>query len=134
MKKDIIRFKVEGVYVAIARKRAAQGNYQWFVYLINDNNFSLEYVIIASQGYGRLEGENRKTSVLRQMFEKVAPKSFEVIEPIDPKLFSLCNEFWVSYYLGRDIYDKKFIFLPEALTEDYIAPIEFLGLEGILHN
>ncbi len=134
MKKDIIRYKVEGVYVAIARKEKDPGEYNWHVYLINDNDFPLSNVLITSKGYGKLEGEKRKTSILRQMFDRVDPKSYQVVEPILPELFNLCNEFWVSYYLGMEIYDKKFIFLPESVTDPYLQYIDHLGLDGILHN
>ncbi len=106
----------------------------WYVFLINDNDFALENVLVTSEGYGKLKGENRKTSILRQFFDKVEPKSYQVVEPIDPELFALCQKFWVSYYLGRDLYDKKYIFLPEALTEKFIAPIGQIGLDGILHQ
>ena len=119
--------------MAIARKGNETEGYDWFVYLINDNEFDLYYVLITSKGYGKLDGEKRETSVLRQMFEKIDQKSYRVVESIKPELFKLCNEFWVSYYLGREIYDKKYIFLPESLTENYLTNIDLLGLEGILH-
>ena len=134
MKKDIIRYKVEGVRMAIARKKNGQGNFEWHVYIINDNDFSLNYVLITSKGYGQLEGREKKTSVLRQMFDKIDSQSCQVVEPINPELFSLCNEFWVSYYLGREIYDKKFVFLPEAMSDEYLTHIDKLNMEGILHT
>lgn len=134
MKKDITRSKVEGVYVAIARDAKKPDDHHWFVYLINDNDYTLENVLVTSEGFGKLKGENRKTSILRQFFDKVDPRSFEVVEPIDPEIFVLCQKFWVSYYLGREIYDKKYIFLPEALTEKFIKPIDLIGMDGILHN
>jgi hypothetical protein len=134
VKKDIIKFKVEGVYIAIVRKQSNSGQLDWFVYLINDNDYAIENVLVTSKGYGNLDGEQRKTSVLRQLFDKINPKSSRLVEPIYPELFALCNEFWVSYYLGRDIYDKKYIFLPETLTEKYIKFIDQVGMEGILHG
>ena len=134
MKKDIIRYKVEGVRMAIARKKSGGKDFNWHVYIINDNDFSLNYVLITSKGYGKMNGKEKKTSVLRQMFDQVEPQSYQVVEPIKPELFSLCNEFWVSYYLGRDIYDKKFVFLPEAMNDEYLTHIDKIGLEGILHS
>ena len=134
MKKDIIRYKVEGVRMAIARKKSGKEDFNWHVYIINDNDFSLNYVLITSKGYGKMNGKEKKTSVLRQMFDQVEPQSYQVVEPIKPELFSLCNEFWVSYYLGRDIYDKKFVFLPEAMNDEYLTHIDKIGLEGILHS
>ena len=134
MKKDIIRYKVEGVRMAIAREKSSGKDFNWHVYIINDNDFSLNYVLITSKGYGKMNGKEKKTSVLRQMFDQVEPQSYQVVEPIKPELFSLCNEFWVSYYLGRDIYDKKFVFLPEAMNDEYLTHIDKIGLEGILHS
>ena len=133
MKKDIIKLKVEGVYVAIVRELSDTVKYNWYVYLINDNDFAIENVLITSKGYGILNGEPRKTSVMRQLFDIVQPQSTRLVEPINPELFVLCNEFWVSYYLGKEIYDKKYIFLPEALTENYIKFIKHVEMEGVLH-
>jgi hypothetical protein len=133
VKKDILKLKVEKVYVAIVRENSTTDRQDWFVYLINDNEFAIENVLITSKGYGNLEGEPRKTSILRQFFDKIDSQSSRLVEPINPELFVLCNEFWVSYYLGREIYDKKYIFLPETLTGKYIKYIDQIGMEGVLH-
>jgi hypothetical protein len=134
VKKDIIKLKVEGIFVAIVREKSTSGQAGWYVYLINDNDFAIENVLITSRGYGSINGEPRKTSILRQLFDRIEPRSSRLVEPISPELFALCNEFWVSYYLGREIYDKKYIFLPETLSEKYIKYIDQVGLEGVLHS
>jgi hypothetical protein len=133
MLKDIKRPKVEGVSVAIARDCTGAGEFGWKVFLINTNDFGIESVMITSKGYGSLQGEEKKTSVLRHWFDKVLPKSFEMVEIIHPELFGLCNEFWVSYYRSTEIFDKKFIFLPDSIKDENLMKIEILGREGVLH-
>lgn len=134
MKKDIDFPKVEGVEVAIARKKIEAEEYDWHVYLINRNNFVIENILITSKGYGQKDGEAQKTSTLRQMIEKVEQQSFVVIERIDPQVFHLSNEYWVSYYVEGQIYDKKFIFMPESIVEQNLTNIDFISLEGVLHG
>jgi hypothetical protein len=56
------------------------------------------------------------------------------IEPISPEVFHINNEYWVSYYIGNQIFDKKFIFVPESIREENLIPIAQLGLEGVLHE
>jgi hypothetical protein len=134
MKKDIDFDPVEGVSVAIATSHDAFGHTAWNVYLLNYNPFALQNVLVTSKGYGLYAGEEIKTSVLRHMFEEVAAKSFVKIEPIDPAIFHINNEYWVSYYIGRKIFDKKFIFVPDAIVESNLIDISMLGMQGVLHN
>ncbi|HAS43974.1 MAG TPA: hypothetical protein DCS93_26085 [Microscillaceae bacterium] len=134
MKKDIEFPKVEGVEVAIARKPVADEEYDWHVYLINRNDFEIDNILVTSKGYGQKDGESQKTSTIRQMIDKVDKQSFVVIERIDPQVFHLSNEYWISYYVDGKIYDKKFIFMPESIVDNNLTQIDMLDLEGILHG
>ncbi|WP_439880629.1 hypothetical protein ACSX1A_15920 [Pontibacter sp. MBLB2868] len=134
MKKDIDFGEVEGISVAIARAISELGEPIWNVYLLNYNAHPLKNVLVTSKGYGMLEGAEVKTSVLRHMFEQVAPKSFVQIEPIDPAIFHINNEYWVSYYIDNKIFDKKFVFVPDSITEDNLIDIGMLQLQGVLHS
>ena len=134
MKKDIDFGNVEGIAVAVATTTDELGAETWNVYLINNNTYPLENVLISSKGYGILNGEEVNTSVLRHMFELVEPKSFVKIEPIDPAIFLLNNEYLVSYYVGRQIFDKKFIFVPDSITQDNMIEISMLNMQGVLHS
>lgn len=134
MKKDIAIPTVKGVFVAVVRKMNEMHQAEWYVYLINDNDFTLENLLVSSRGYGEIGGETRQTSTLRQVFGNVGPKSQIVIEPIQPEVFPLNNEFWVSYYVGETIYDKRYTFVPESIIEDNLIKIEQLNLMGILHE
>ncbi|PRY84962.1 hypothetical protein [Mongoliibacter ruber] len=132
MKKDIDFHPVTGVKLAIA-KEEVNGNIEWAVYIINLNLIELSTVMITSKGYGIMEGEEKKTSTLRHMIQELGAQSIAKIEPIDPALFALNNEFWVSYYILDQIFDKKFIFPQGSMDEVNIKNIPELGLEGVLH-
>lgn len=134
MKKDIEFPKVEGVEVAVARKATEINEFDWHVYLINRNDFVLENILVTSKGYGQKDGESQKTSTLRQMIDKVEKQDFIVIERIDPQVFHLSNEYWISYYVGGKIYDKKFIFMPDSIVDQNLTKIDMIDLEGILHG
>ncbi|AMM50652.1 hypothetical protein TH61_04935 [Rufibacter sp. DG15C] len=134
MKKDIEFHAVEGVSVAIAQEVNELGQEEWNVFFINNNDLYLDNVMVASKGYGEHEGQEVKTSVLRHMFEQVGPKSSVQIEPIDPALFGITNEYWVSYYIGQTIYDKKFLFVPGSVVEENLIDISILNKRGVLHS
>jgi hypothetical protein len=132
MKKDIDFGNVEGIAVAVASTTDELGAVTWNVYLINNNPFPLENVLISSKGYGILNNEEVNTSVLRHMFELVEAKSYVKIEPIDPAIFSINNEYFVSYYIDRQIFDKKFIFVAGSITEHNMIEISMLNMQGVL--
>lgn len=138
MKDDIIFDPVEGVSVAVVPDEAAateEGKPGWQVYLLNHNAFALSNVIVSSNGYGvQPNGESVRTSTLRHVMLEVAPHTAVPIEPIDPDLFHLNNQYWVSYYRGTQIFDKKFIFVPDSIVPDNLIHIALLNRQGVLHS
>ena len=116
MKKDIVFEEVKDIGVAIVRE-TIEGENVWNVYLINFKPVILKNVIINSRGYGSELNQGVKTSTLRFFFDKIPANTYVLIEPIMENLFSLINEYWVSFYIGETIYDKPFIFLPESIIE-----------------
>ncbi len=134
MKKDIEIPEVKNVTIAVIREKTLLNTYEWKVYLINNNTFQIENTLVSSTGYGEKEGHQQKTSTLRHFLETVPARSSALVEPIDEKVFHLNNEYWVSYYVGSKVFDKKFVFVPETICEENIVYIKELEKEGILHS
>ena len=134
MKKDFEIPQVSNVTIAIVREKTLFGAYDWKVYLINKNNFQIENTLVSSTGYGEKEGEQQKTSTLRHFLEAVAAKGTALIEPIQEDVFHLNNEYWLSYYVGNQIYDKRFVFVPDSICEENLTYIKELDMEGVLHS
>jgi hypothetical protein len=134
MIKDIIIPEVKNVTLAVARTQAVGESPEWKVYLINSNDFPIENTLVSSKGYGEKDGKEQRTSILRHFLETVPAHSAALIEPIDPSVFHLNNEYWVSYYVGREIFDKRFVFVPETIREENMTFIRELDMEGILHS
>jgi len=134
MRKDIDIPKVEKVTVAIEKKTDDGGADAWRVHLINKNDFELENTLVTSKGYGEKEGEQQKTSTLRHFLETVPAKDTVIIESIDPAVFHLNNEYWVSYFAQGKMFDKRFTFLPDSIQDSNLIFIKELNAEGILHS
>jgi hypothetical protein len=134
MKKDIDIPEVKNVTLVVAREKNLLNQDEWKVYLINNNSFPIENTLVASRGYGEKNGEEQRTSTLRHFLETVPPNSFAMVESIDPKVFHLNNEYWVSYYIGREIYDKRFVFVPDTICEDNLVFVKEIEKEGVLHS
>lgn len=134
MKKDIIIPEVKFVTLAVTREMNLLQRREWKVYLINNNPFPLENALVASKGYGEKEGVEQHTSTLRHFLETVPANGSVLIEPLDEKLFHLTNEYWVSYYIGNQIYDRRFVFVPDSIREENLIFIKELEREGVLHS
>jgi hypothetical protein len=140
MKQDIPFEPVVGVSIAIVPDTDAlvsEGSQPtWQVFLLNSNDFALENVIIASDGYGtQPDGQAVRTSTLRYHFPEIGPHSATPIELIDPAVFHLTNQYWVSYYRDRQIFDRKFLFVPDSIVPDNLSRLELLGGQpGVLHG
>lgn len=130
MRKDIKFPKVEGVLMAIARQRNEEADaYEYHVYIINENNFAINNIIVNSSGYN----DTQKTSTLRHYIEVLEPHKAAQVELINTDLFALVNQFWVSYYHEKKVYDKKFLFMPESITEENFQYVKLLDKEAVLH-
>lgn len=134
MMRDIEIPEVKNVTVAVVRKQGLGESDEWQVFLINNNEVPLQNALVASKGYGLKDGEEQRTSVLRHFFHEVPALSAALIEPIDPAVFHLNNEYWVSYYIGSTLFDKRFVFVPDSICEANIRFISELNMEGVLHS
>jgi hypothetical protein len=132
MKNDLNIPKVKGVEIAAVKR--PDDEELWDMYLINRNGYALKNILISSRGYGSSNGETQKTSTLRHLIEVLDARSLAKIEPIRKDIFHLTNEYWVSYYFNGQIYDKKYIFLPETIQEKFITSITGFDIEGVLHK
>jgi hypothetical protein len=134
MKKDIELPEVKNVTLAVVREKNILNQDEWKVFIINNNTYPLENTLVASQGYGEKEGEKQRTSTLRHFLETVPAEGFAMVEPIDSGLFHLNNEYWVSYYVGSQIFDRKFMFVPESICPENLTFIKELNMDGVLHS
>lgn len=134
MKKDIDFPKVEGVKIAVTWQLDDHENEFWEVQLINRNSFAIENVMVTSRGFGEKDGQEVKTSVLRHFIEKIEGHSIAKIEAIQPEVFVLNNEYWLSYYVGNQLFDKKYLFTPDSIIKENLIEIKPFGLLGVLHE
>jgi hypothetical protein len=132
MKKDIPDLLVENVAIAIVKEKDEHDNDVWNSYLINLKDHLIEAVIVTSTGYGEIKGETVKTSTLRHFLNEVPANSFAKIEPLLEDVLTLSNEYWLSFYEGKNILDKKYIFLPDTLNEDNFVTIPIIKKRGVM--
>jgi len=132
MIKDLPKNIVKDIAIAVALEKESVESKIWYVYLINLKNIPIENVLITSKGYGEKDGVQVKTSTLRHMIPIVESKAYKLIEPIDEQTFGLNNEYWLSYYIGKEIFDKKFIFLPESIVEMNFTKLPVINKVGVM--
>jgi hypothetical protein len=132
MIKDLPENNVTDIAVAVALEGENAESKTFHVYLINLKKEPIENVLITSKGYGEKDGEQVKTSTLRHMFPVVENGTYKQIEMIDEQTFGLNNEYWVSYYIGKQIYDKKFIFLPESIIDANFIKLPVVNKPGVM--
>ena len=135
MREELIGPKVENVAVAIVQEEGEDKQFIYNTYLINLRpDEIMEGIIITSKGYGENvnTGEKIKTSMLRHCLEILLPNEAARIEPIMEEVFGLTNEYWVSFYQDKKMFDKKFIFLPETIKKENCITIPIINKKGVL--
>lgn len=132
MKKDLPINQVEEVAIAVVLEQETPEVKSWTVYLVNLRDKPIQTVLVSSKGYGTKDNEEVKTSVLRHSMGDVSGQSFAPIEAIDQQVFGLTNEYWLSYYIDGEIFDKKFVFLPESIVESNMIRIPLVNKPGVM--
>ena len=132
MKEDITFPAVEDIVVAVSKDQNDSGEEEWFVFLVNLKPTEITNVLVASKGYGEQQGQRVKTSTLRHYLGAIPSNSFKKVEVIKEDLFGLANEYWVSFYIENTIYDKKYVFVAEAIKEGNFTTIPILGKPGVM--
>ncbi len=135
MKKDIKIPEVENVFLAAVQEWSDDFMEKvWYVYLINDSDFQLDGVMVVSKAFGIIAGEMKKTSLLRHAFVEVPAVSVVKIEMLEKSVLALNNEFMVTFFIGNTLYDKKYIFKANSITETATEEVPILFVEGVIVN
>jgi hypothetical protein len=132
MKKDLPENIVEDVAMAVVLINETPEVKNWTVYVVNLKDQEIRDVLISSKGYGEKDGRMVKTSILRHFLGNIPAQSFKGVEAIDTAVFGLTNEYWLSYYIDKTIYDKKFIFLPESIVDENLIRIPLVNKPGVM--
>jgi hypothetical protein len=133
MKTDIIIPIVENVFLAAVQEWSDDFMEKvWYAYLVNDSDFNLDSVMIVSKAFGTIDGEMKKTSLLRHAFVEVPAVSVVKIELLEKSVLALNNEFMVTFFIGDKLYDRKFTFRANSITPDYVEEVPILFVDGVI--
>jgi len=133
MKKDIVIPKVENVFLAAVQEWNDDFMEKvWYVYLVNDSDFDLDGVMVVSKAFGTIDGEMKKTSLLRHAFQQVPAVSVVKVEMVEKSVLALNNEFMVTYFIGNMLYDKKFVFRTNTINERATEEVPILFVNGVI--
>jgi hypothetical protein len=69
---------------------------------------------------------------MRHFLGRLGPKSWARIERIVEDVFGLNNQYWLSFYIGRELHDKKYIFLPESIQEANFTTVPLMQVRGVM--
>ena len=133
MKKDIIIPEVENVFLAAVQEWSDDFMEKvWNVYLINDSDFQLDGVMVVSKAFGTLDGEMKKTSLLRHAFVEIPPVSLVKIEMVEKSVLARNNEFMVTFFIGNTLFDRKFFFKANFINEKNVVEVPILFVDGVI--
>lgn len=129
MKKDIYFPKVDDVFVAVVQEEHPEyKTMDWNAYIINNNDFDLDTVLIVSKGYSK----DKVTPVMRHSIQLLPARSFAKIEFMQNDVLALNNEFKVSFFKGNQMFDKTYLFRKNTINVNAFQTIPLMQLKGVL--
>lgn len=133
MKKDITIPEVENVFIAAVQEWSDDFMEKvWYAYLVNDSDFNIESAMVVSKAFGTIDGEMKKTSILRHAFVEVPAVSVVKIEMVEKSVLALNNEFMLTFFIGNTLYDKKFFFKANFINENNTEEVPILFVDGVI--
>ncbi|MGO4820156.1 MULTISPECIES: hypothetical protein [unclassified Flavobacterium] len=133
MKKDIIIPVVENVFLAAVQEWSDDFMEKvWYAYLVNDSDFLIDSVMVVSKAFGTIDGEMKKTSLLRHAFVQIPAVSVVKLEMIEKSVLDLNNEFMVTFFIGDKLHDKKFVFKAQSINEKEVEEVPILFVDGVI--
>ena len=133
MQKDINIPEVKNVFMAAIQEwnDDFMANV-WNVHLINDSDDELHDIMVVSKAFGTLNGEMRKTSLLRHALVEMPPTSSVKIEMIEDSVLALNNEFMLTFFIGNTLYDRKYTFVANSIREENTEEVPHLWKPGVI--
>ncbi|MFD0863304.1 hypothetical protein ACFQ1M_13910 [Sungkyunkwania multivorans] len=129
MRKDIEIPEVKDVYVAIVQEYNPEFEWNdWNAYIINDRKDPIEMVLIVSSGFN----DDKITSTMRHSIKMMPAKSYAKIELMQEEVLKLTNEFRVSFFADKKMYDKKYVFEKNTISPETIGPLPIIEFKGAL--
>ena len=133
MKKDIIIPEVENVFMAAMQQWSDDFMEKvWYVYLVNDSDNDLHDIMVISKAFGTIDGEMKKTSLLRHAFVEIPAIAVVKVEMVESSVLALNNEFTVTFFIGNILYDKKYIFKANSINENNAEEVPILFKDGVI--
>ncbi|WP_426062738.1 hypothetical protein [Flavobacterium sp. DSP2-3-1] len=133
MKKDIIIPEVENVFFAAVQEWSDDFMEKvWYAYLVNDSDFLIESVMVVSKAFGTIDGEMKKTSLLRHAFAEIPEVSVVKVEMIEKSVLALNNEFMLTFFMDGKLHDKKFVFKANSINETEVEEVPILFVDGVI--
>ncbi len=88
--------------------------------------------MVVSKAFGTIDGEMKKTSLLRHAFVEVPAVSVVKVEMIEKSVLALNNEFMLTFFMDGKLYDKKFIFKANSINETEVEEVPILFVDGVI--
>lgn len=129
MRKDIEIPEVENVFIVAIKEWDKDFTGQlWNIYLVNDRDDVISTVLVVSRG----KSDDRKTSTLRHGLGDIKPKSSIKVEFIADEVLGFTNEYLLTFFAENKLFEKKFIFEVNSISEENVTNIPSMESEGVL--
>lgn len=129
MQKDIIIPETKNVHIfAIKEWDKEFASEQWNIYVLNDREDEISTVLVMSRG----NSNDRKTSTLRHNLGDLQSKHSVKVEFIPLEVLGFTNEYLLTFFAENKLFEQKFVFEPNSISEENMTEIPVLESEGVL--
>lgn len=129
MRKDIEIPQAKNVHLAAVREWDKDFTAQhWNIYLVNDRDDEITTVLVMSRG----KSDDKKTSTLRHGLGNLLSKTAAKVEFIPIEVLGFTNEYLLTFFAENKLFERKFIFEPNSISEENTVELPVLESEGIL--
>lgn len=129
MRKDIVIPQAENIHIVAVKKWDEEFSEKlWNIYFVNNREKEVDTVLVMSRG----NSEDKTTTTLRRDLGNIASKASVRIEFIQNEVLGFTNEYLVTFFAENKLFERKFIFEPNSISDENMIEIPVMENEGIL--
>lgn len=129
VQKDIDIPEVKNVHIVAVKEWDKDFTEQlWNVHVVNNREDEISMVLVISRG----RSDDRKTSTLRLNLGNIQPQTSAKVEFITTEVLGFTNEYLLTFFTDNKLFERKFTFDPNSISEENLVEIPVLDSQGVL--
>jgi hypothetical protein len=129
MRKDIEIPQAENIHIVAIKEWDQEIEAAlWTIYFVNNREEEIDTVLVMSRG----NTNDKKTTTLHRNLGNISSKDAVKVEFMADEVLGFTNEYLVTFFAENKLFERKFTFAPNSISDEKTVKLPAVDTEGIL--